>query len=502
MKREQGRKILWLVVLFLMAFPVGNVWGLTDEEIFRDFRFNFIIPGARSTGLGGAFIAAADDTTAAEANPAALHSVTRDEVFAEYRWVKPETQVFGPTQSFGSNDVNSTEPFLDYQSVNAREDQGLVSFLSYAHPFRWRRATLAFSRSVLLNVQSSLTDEASGQATFLDVSLTNFPVVVDPGPPPVTERYSVSNDVEGILDAEIVNYNLAFAFSMTRNFSLGLTATYSELSMLSKVNSVTQDPLGVLSTVHPRVDVGGVASEIQLLTNIDDTDTAFAYTIGLHWHPDTAFASGYSPLRFGLVYRQGARFEVTQTQAEVNPATGSPEGAIQFANTLKVPDRWGFGVSYEIGRHWLLALDIERIQYSDLLENYVAGVNFFTSTLIQDLLQVDPDSLVFDVDDATVPRFGVEYNFTSRRPWTHSIRAGYYNDPDSRIYLVNVETGDPQNDELLLDLFSGGEDIDHYTVGFTLGMPGNVQLQAAGDFSDVENQGVVSIIWRFGGVGR
>jgi hypothetical protein len=499
MKRVHGALCVRLALAGLMLILAGNAWGLTDEEVFRDFRFNFVIPGARAQGLGGAFIAAADDATAAEANPAALHYISRYEFFVEYRGVRPETQVLTPSEgAFGSKEPTSVDNYFDFTAVTNRDDTDFISFASFAYPFKIgrRRATLAFSRHVVLNAQNSLTDGA--QRTSLDVSPTGFPVVVvvnpDTGQPSV-ERYSVQNTVAGSLNAEVVHYNLGFSFSLTRDFSFGVTATAANLEMKSAVESETSDPLGMLSWTHPRVDVDGALSEIRTRTMIDDSDSTFTYTVGLHWHPDSVFPSGFSPLKLGLVYRKGAEFGVEETLLRYNAETDQFEDPDTFTNVLRVPDRWGVGASYELGRSWLFSLDLERIQYSDLLEDYKKGVNFMTSGLIPpDLLsdvpgfELNVDELEFDVDDATVVHAGIEYN--------------YYNAPDNRIRLVGIDTGDPQIDEIYLDLFRGGEAVNHYNLGFSFGTPVGLQLQLAADLSDVGNQYVMSAIYRFGRLRR
>jgi len=506
MKREHGWRAAKLVGLLLAIACAGNAWALTDEEIFREFRFNFVIPGGRATGLGGAFVAAADDATAAEANPAALHYISRFEIFLEYRSTQPETLVnFGST---GSNDILSDVPYTDFTSVTNPEDREFVSFASFAFPFSMgnRRASLAFSRWVALDTQGSLSADNVG--TTLDVSLVDFPIVVDPSTnPPSTERYTINNQVDGMLDAQIVQYDVSFEFSITRDFSFGLTAGLAELSMTSVVNSQTSDPLGVLTSIHPRVDVGGALSDIQIMTNVDGTDTAPAYSLGLHWHPDSIYPSGISPLRFGLVYRKGAKFSLPQTRTAFNADTGMFEpGAsdelAQFENVLKVPDRWAVGVSYEVSRRWLLTLDLEQIKYSDLLEGFQTGANFFTSGLIPPTLLPGVSDLEFEVDDATVPRAGVEFNVTSRGGWFSSARVGYYNNPDSKIRLKEIDSGDPAVDQLFMDLFAGGEDQDHFTVGFSVGTPIGLRFDVAGDFTTEGNEFVVSGIYRFGGVRR
>ena len=502
MNRDRRRGALWLAVLVLAAASGEDARALTDEEIFREFRFNFISPGAHALGLGGAYISAATDATAAEANPAALQYVSKKQVFVEYRVTEPEDQFLRPSHGpFGSRDVGSTEDFADFLVVSSRDNITAPSFASFVLPLRIgkKRATIALSRQVVLDGENSLT--SGDRQTFMDVSLEDFPVVVIPDPPnpPTIGRYAVENTVDGTLDAELVNYNIGFSISVHRDFSLGFTANLAEFDMRSTVNGNTEDPLGVLFSVHPRIDTGSGLSDIQTLTTIDDTDSDLGYTIGLHWHPDSVFPSGISPLRFGLVYRKGAELAVDERVQELNAATGMFEDIRLFDNVLKVPDRWGVGGSYH-GNRWLVSADLERIQYSDLLEGFVTGVNFFTSDAFPPTLLPGVDNLRFDVDDATVFRAGAEYAFVTRGQWQYAIRGGYFNQPDNKIALQSIDNAliDPDIEEIFLDLFREGEDVDHFTAGVTLGTPQGLQLQFAGDFSDEGDVFVGSVIYQFG----
>ena len=64
----RSRVALLLALSLVLVCPWGlPTLALTDEEIFRDLRFNFINPGGRSLGMGGAFISLANDATAAQA---------------------------------------------------------------------------------------------------------------------------------------------------------------------------------------------------------------------------------------------------------------------------------------------------------------------------------------------------------------------------------------------------------------------------------------------------
>ncbi|MBI1950077.1 MAG: hypothetical protein HYS34_01785 [Acidobacteria bacterium] len=498
-----------VLLLVFLALPTGNARALTDEEIFRDFRFNFISPGARAMGLGGAFIAAADDATAAQANPAALHYVTKNEFFLEYRETRPASDVFTPSQTIGdiSDPVSPTLPFLRLQAVTSRGDNSLPTFASFVIPFKMasRRAVFAVSRQMVLDVQNSLRDDDKNLETDLRFSISDFPIWVNPNPAdplnPV-EQYTVSNEVNGGLRTELVHYNLGLSYSFLADFSLGVTATVAALDMASSVLSTSQDPRGILTSTNPRIDTGGALSPIQTRTVIDDSDSALTYTVGLHWHPDRAFFSGYSPLRFGIVYRKGARLSVTETRTEFDVAAGefvvNPADP-PFENVLREPDRFGVGMSYAFGQHWTFAFDAERIAYSDLLEDYRPGVNFFTSGLIPaTFLNINAGDLEFDVEDATVLHGGAEFFFGGRGGWRYALRGGYYNAPDNRIRLTNVASGSAEIDGIFRDVFRGGRDLSHYTGGISINSPAGIQMQLAADFADSGNEYLVSAIYRFG----
>src|SRR4029453_17494739 len=78
-----------LVPLVMLGFvrPVAaSDAGLTNTETFSGFQFNFNNPGARALGMGGAFVAVADDATAVVANPAGLTILQRPEISAQYKW--------------------------------------------------------------------------------------------------------------------------------------------------------------------------------------------------------------------------------------------------------------------------------------------------------------------------------------------------------------------------------------------------------------------------------
>ncbi len=76
-----GFFLLFSTFLLLPATTSAQV----DEESFQQLEFNFVPPGARATAMGGAFIALADDATAAISNPAGLLALLRPEISFELK---------------------------------------------------------------------------------------------------------------------------------------------------------------------------------------------------------------------------------------------------------------------------------------------------------------------------------------------------------------------------------------------------------------------------------
>src|SRR5204863_6634438 len=89
------RKLFILIALVALPAAAQN----TDIESLSGLQFNFGNPGARSLGMGGAFLGLADDASAAEANPAGLTILRKREVTLEVRNYQEE-QLFSTSGTF------------------------------------------------------------------------------------------------------------------------------------------------------------------------------------------------------------------------------------------------------------------------------------------------------------------------------------------------------------------------------------------------------------------
>jgi hypothetical protein len=477
------------IVATCLVLSATGASALTDEEVFREFRFNFISPGARALGMGGAYVAAADDATAAEANPAGLDYISSGEFFIELRTMNNDTRIF--ESEFGSLEVDTTTgdrdlPFLSLTSVSETDTETLPSFVSFVWPFKMgqigRRLTLAGSRLVVLSQDRAL--ESSSDQTEVRTAFESFPNTVVDGR---VEAYSVAGPVTGQNSTEIVYWNAGTSLEVHPDFSVGVTLSLATLDVESNTVTLIDDPLELLlDPSHPRLPAQPTADVLESI--IDDTDTGFAWNVGVHWHPDSVFASGVSPWRFGAVFRKGADFEV-EGSTLANGVTDT-----MFTTAFVVPDRYSIGASYQAGSRWTLAFEIERIEYSDMLEDFQSGLNFLTSDRMSEFFPIDPDQPVtFDVDDGTVPRLGGEYVFSTKPEI--AVQLGYFRLPDSRIRLEQYNAVDDAVNDVYLDAFRGAEEEDHFTagVGFTWGRS---SFHIAGDFSEDDTHVVGSYIFR------
>ena len=78
-----------------------------------------------------------------------------------------------------------------------------------------------------------------------------------------------------------------------------------------------------------------------------------------------------------------------------------------------------------------------------------------------------------------------------------AFRGGYFQTPDSRIRMTQFNSLDPQVNEVYLDAFRGGEELDHYTVGVGFEI-NSVAIELAASFSSAGWQFVESVVFKLG----
>src|SRR4051794_37299460 len=133
------RFVFAAIVCSLVALPLAA--QNTDIESLWGLQFNFGNPGARSLGMGGAFLGLADDASAAEANPAGLTILRKTEITAEGRNFE-EQQLFSTSGTFPQ--INRT----GFTHYSQRLD---LTFASIVVPIRNRFTLGAYYHEPLRN---------------------------------------------------------------------------------------------------------------------------------------------------------------------------------------------------------------------------------------------------------------------------------------------------------------------------------------------------------------
>ncbi len=456
-----------LAVLLTLPMAAQNV----DIEALSGLQFNFGNPGARSLGMGGAFLGLADDASAAEANPAGLTILRKPEISVEGRNYL-ENQVFT---------TGGTYPDLERTPFKHYSDRAVVSFASFVYPIK--NFTLgAYFHEPLNNkgggVVAPRYDEFTGDLITLG---PNF-FLPGGGGSPITElecealRRQTNNPgacVEfrldpftSALDVRMRTIGISGAWQIHPKFSIGLTARHQRFQEAAFTFRFTQflDP----STIS--VQATAKEGDDGQLEIVEETDTTFA--AGFKWSPT-------DKISFGGVYKMGPQF--TAPLFFAGAATNNE--FLQVADTtFHIPDVAGLGVSVRPIPVLTINLDAVHVKYSNLVDDFVASV--------ADVRELEEDP--FGADDVIELHIGAEYVFTTKIPF--ALRAGFWRDP-----AHSVEWRGPLNrPDFIAEamLYPEGESQNHMSIGAGLAWP-RFQIDAAYDTAENYKVGSISFVTRF-----
>jgi long-subunit fatty acid transport protein len=458
------RKLLFLLVLAALPAAAQN----TDIESLSGLQFNFGNPGARSLGMGGAFLGLADDASAAEANPAGLTILRKPEVSIEARNFL-EQQVLTTSGTFP--DLNRTA-FTHYSN------RVVVSFASVVYPIK-NFTVGAYYHEPLRNAGAGavlpVRNEFSGA---LESDVPNF-FLPRNGNAPVTEAECnsirqqtkdpfsclefVINPFITALDVRQRTFGLAGAWKVGK-FSFGANARYQTFHEESLTFRVT--PTFAFSSISAQATARLNNGQIELQ---DQNDLTFGAGV--------KFAAT-DKLSFGAVYKQGPKF-VTPT------FIATAETGLKYEKladtTFHIPDIYGLGVSFRPIPVLTINADAVRVKYSNLTDDFVSTV-----ADVQDV------SNPYEAPDVTELHLGGEYFFSTKIPF--ALRAGVWRDPAHAIeWRGPLNAGDRVGAAIL---YPKGEDQTHWSVGGGLAWP-RFQIDFAYDSSKHYKVGSLSMVTRF-----
>jgi hypothetical protein len=432
-----------LVLALALLLPATKADAQRGEG-FVSFQFSFSNPGARSLGFGGAFVALADDATAAFANPAGLVQLIEPEISVEGRFWGYTTdytlggRIDGEPTGFGIDTA------VGLRTAESHDDITGLSFLSFVHP--GKRWSLAFFRHQLANFEFFSQTEALFRAT------------APPDPPGLTSR---SLDVRASTDSELVGWGVSGAYRVTDDLSLGLGLTHFDSDVLSKVDTFLPDSLERFFEKNSYLPERRVATTT---LSVDETD--LAVSVGVLWRLTELWS-------VGGFWRQGPQLSMDiETRAGPSGFLDVPPGTLVDASTSAVdlPDVYGLGVAFRSadGR-FAVSFEWDRVEYATIMDS----------------LEFETGAVVDDGDELHV---GGEYVLLERTPIV-ALRLGAWLDPDHRLRAVSDDRVDQA-------LFRPGKDELHLAFGLGVALQ-SVQLDLAADFSDLVDIVSLSTIYSF-----
>ena len=340
--------------------------------------------GARAMGLGGAFIAVADDATAVSFNPAGLAQLLAPEVSLVARGLQRNVAY----QDFETTGRRRVLSVSDALASSTRFDP---VFASATAPVRLAGRNLVFQLSI---------QRAFALSEHDDRTLQEVPVSAGTGSPSQVQQ---SINQSGQIDL----YSLAVAYEVSQRILLGVG--YNQWRGRWEISSFSQ------RTSPTRVTtVGFHQSNAMEGSN---------FNLGLIWRWPT--------WSLGLVRRTGFHAdytfatELTSNLADLNSVTPPTQTGLHW------PSGTGIGLAYRPREHWLITADATHTLWSTA--RYMSG-----SPSLDGLSFFDYDR-GSRTPNATTAHLGTEYLWITPQDSVIPLRAGLSREPQP---LVDATTGE------------------------------------------------------------
>ena len=379
-KARKSRLLILCLLLLTCCAPLTSAFAQQIQRVEIPSSLNPVGSGARALGMGGAFIAVADDATAASWNPGGLIQLE-----------KPEISVVGAffyrseDNTFGANPEASGG-----QSIS--EDR--INYLSAAYPF-----TL-LNRNMIVSVNY--------QNLYDFTREWNFPLAQQ------TERLSVSQNLDYQQEGSLSAIGIAYCLQITPNISFGFTLNFWEDGLYDNQweqstyqhgsGTYVGNPLTFESTSYDKYSFSG-----------------FNVNLGLMWHVN-------SKLTLGAViktpFEADLKHESTFTSSLNFPENPEANSTISVSSTedekLNMPMSYGIGLAYRFSDQFTVSADIYRTEWDDFVLTDANGNE--TSPITGQPISES------DIDPTHQVRMGAEYLLIKPK-YVIPLRAGVFYDP-------------------------------------------------------------------------
>jgi len=378
---NQKQSLYFLCFLFLIYFGChSNLSAQPLQRIEIPSSFNPVGSGARALGMGGAFIAVADDATAASWNPGGLTQLERPEMsIVGAGFYRKEDLDFGTNpEANGTNSVSETR----------------INYLSIAYPFRF----WGFNMVVSANYQN-----------LYDLT-RNWDFILNQSSDSLAVNQNVDYDQDGTLSA----WGLSYGIQVTPIFSLGVTFNFWEDGIYENKWSQTVIQKG-----------SGIFAGNRFTFDSRSQDkfyfSGFNANLGILWNVT-------SKLNLGAVFKTPFTADIKHKSSfssnirfpDFSATDSSFSDSFTEHEDLDMPMSYGIGLAYRFSDNFTASFDVYRTEWDDFelkdsKGNKISPISGLPSS-------------ESDVDPTYQVRMGAEYLFIQPK-WVIPIRGGIFYDP-------------------------------------------------------------------------
>jgi len=378
-------KIIFFLIIFCMFITVNisaKIGPVTLLEIPSSF--NPVGSGARALGFGGAFIAIADDATAASWNPGGLSCL-----------VLPEFSIVtGVTYRKESNRFNSYPEASDSHRISEEE----INYLSFVYPF----AINNYNMVIAITYQRLYELYRNW-----DYSYTTQ-----------TDSFSFLTNQVYVQSGSLSAFGVSYCLELNPNFSLGITFNFWKNGLTDNNWKQKYD-----------IKISGAQNEAPIYGYLNKTEEyefdGFNMNIGTMWYINKKLSFGTvlkTKVNADIDHRINERWEeISPDFPETNQFGSRDESRAEY---LTLPMSYGIGVAYKFSDDLILSGDIYRTCWSDFVLKLKNKSGY----------EINPisgkPSQTSEMDSTTQIRIGGEY-ILAKKPNKSAtlIRAGIFFDP-------------------------------------------------------------------------
>lgn len=388
---KKGCRLSRCSLIAALALTAVTAWG---QDLINSSP-SPVGSGARALGMGGAFIAIADDATAASWNPAGLTQLERPEFSFVYTW------------KFFQEDFRHTSHIVPLEDTFDADFED-VNFISFVYPLR--RTIKGRNLVLSLTYQRKLDFDRTVRIKARDTSTA----------PPPFGSVSTLFDIDYMQEGGLGTLSPSFGFEITNKLSAGVSVNIWDSDILSNNRWKSRNKFSMQTWIP---GFGSILGSGEM--NDDFTDYhATNYTIGLLYKPNDQWS-------IGAVYHTKYTATVRHKQELRSMGTLPPVTIRSSRIRFEWPAAIGLGVAYRFRNDKLtLSMDVTRRDWDDFIKiDRSLGVTAQRVSAVTNLPKNQSPH-----DPTWTVRLGGEYVFVNERKpkqsFLPSIRAGLFYDPE------------------------------------------------------------------------